>query len=80
MASTGEKIAAELKALIEEGGTLLDATRKEDRATFVRGYHLWYTRALAVMRTLLPDREAEFRRLYEKGSKKEGPQLWFLHD
>ena len=82
MASTTEKIAAELKSLVEQGGNLLEAAEKKKWAAFAAPYQQWYTRALAVVRSLMPDREADFRRLYDRDPKRKSfdPQTYTLED
>ncbi|GAF86384.1 unnamed protein product, partial [marine sediment metagenome] len=74
MASTADKIRAEIEALSAEGGALLvqvrDEKQKAKRLPFAAKYHTWYTRALAVARVLVPDRLDEFRRLYERNDKR----------
>lgn len=73
MTSTAERIAGEVKGLVTEGTDLLDHVRKEkpaDVLPFTARYHVWYTRALPAIRTLVPDRMEEFRRQYERDGKR----------
>jgi hypothetical protein len=75
MASVKDRIAAEMEALAQEGSELVNAMAKKDQAFFLNHYHLWYTRALAVVHHLIPDRETEFRRLYDRDSKRKAFDL-----
>ena len=58
-----ERMRQELDMLIENGAELTQ-TMGKDRIKFMSKYHEWYTRSLAVVHHLLPDRLAEFERLY----------------
>jgi len=82
MASTSERIADDLQALVKDGAELLQATADKKQLTFLEGYHQWYTRALAVVRHLIPDREVEFRRLYDRDSRRKtlDPVTYALED
>ena len=68
MKETHKKIRQELDALVETGIEL--ARSIGDHSKFLPGYHGWYTRSLAVVRHLLPDRLAEFERLYHLDNRK----------
>jgi hypothetical protein len=72
MTSTTDTIREELDALVKSGVKLLPkiAGEKRDISKFITGYHPWYTRALAVVRHLLPDRLADFQRLYHLEKRK----------
>ena len=82
MGSVTDKIAGELKALGDEGVGLLEAVHDKNIANFMARYQRWYTRALAVVRTLMPDRETEFRRLYDRDARRKrfDPETFTLED
>ena len=63
-----KKIRQELDALVKTGAEMLQSIG--DPSKFVSEYHRWYTRSLAVVRHLLPDRLAEFERLYHLDRRK----------
>jgi hypothetical protein len=65
MSSVGERIRKELEVLVEQGSELVAELDKEGDAKFRFEYQSWYTRALPVVEQLLPERLAEFTRLYE---------------
>jgi len=86
MKGINKKIRQELDALINKGDELREILRKlaldanpkkipEDYAdryvTFIREYHGWYTRSLAVVRHIIPDRLEEFERLYHIDKRKD---------
>lgn len=62
MKEVHKKIRQELDALVKTGAELAQSIG--DYSKFWPGYHGWYTRSLAVVHHLLPDRLAEFERLY----------------
>ena len=70
---TQAKIASEIDGLVSEGKemlkTILD-NKPGDVLPVARKYHGWYTRALAVVKNLVPDRLDEFRRQYERDPKR----------
>jgi len=68
MKETHKKIRQELDALVKTGTELAQSIG--DYSKFLLGYHGWYTRSLAVVRHLLPDRLAEFERLYHLDNRK----------
>ena len=68
MKETHKKIRQELDALVKTGTELAQSIG--DHSKFLPGYHGWYTRSLAVVRHLLPDRLAEFERLYHLDNRK----------
>ena len=68
MKETHKKIRQELDALVKTGMELAQSIG--DYSKFVPGYHGWYTRSLVVVRHLLPDRLAEFERLYHLDNRK----------
>jgi hypothetical protein len=82
MASVTEQIAGELQALVQEGGGLLKTTEQKDLPGFAQRYQSWYTRALSVVRHLIPDRETDFRRLYDRDTRRKGfsPETYTLED
>jgi hypothetical protein len=73
-ASVAERLRQEIDALVREGRELSDNVRQANPAEVVLGfsehYQKWYTRALAVVRTLALERLDEFRRLYEGDQKR----------
>ena len=70
MKGATNKIKEELDNLVKEGFEL--AISKEKKfSKFKGGYQKWYTRSLAVVRHLLPDRLAEFERLYHQDKRKD---------
>jgi len=73
-ASVAERLRREIDALVREGRELSDNVRQANPAEVVLGfserYQKWYTRALAVVRTLALERLDEFRRLYEGDEKR----------
>ena len=68
MKETHKKIRQELDALVKTGTEMAQSIG--DRSKFTHKYHGWYTRSLAVVRHLLPDRLAEFERLYYQDNRK----------
>jgi hypothetical protein len=64
MVGVRERISRELESLIEEGSQLLESLRTKKATDFDKGYQTWYTRALAVVKQLIPERLDEFTRLY----------------
>ena len=70
MTNTREQIRKELRELIEEAPKVL--SYKKGIGIFVmRDYQSWYSRALATVRQLLPDRLQEFEELYRAEKRKE---------
>ena len=68
MKEVHKKIRQELDALVKTGAELAQSIG--DYSKFWPGYHGWYTRSLAVVHHLLPDRLAEFERLYHLDNRK----------
>ena len=68
MKETHKKIRQELDALVKTGTEL--AQNIGDYSKFMSEYQGWYTQSLAVVRHLLPDRLAEFERLYHLDKRK----------
>ena len=65
MINTRERISKELENLVEQGPELLrDLRTTKDGLKFRSEYQTWYTRALAVIKQLIPERLDEFTRLY----------------
>jgi len=64
MSNVRELITSGLENLIEEGSQLLKELKTKDAAEFKREYQGWYTRALSVVKQLIPERLDEFTRLY----------------
>jgi len=76
------RIEAELKALVEEGFKMAahfaTKPRKETPVALV-DYQGWYTRALAAVRALLPDRLDEFVQLYRPSRRSEKELTWLSY-
>ena len=70
MPSLAERIAGELDALISEGIDLLESIGEETQNVFIPKYQGWYTRALAVVRQLIPERLSDFQRQYCQEKRK----------
>jgi len=69
MADTREHIAKEIEGLVAQGAQLLTELAEGDSSKFRGGYQIWYTRALAVVQQLIPERLDEFIRLYDEKDK-----------
>ena len=73
-----DDIKNEIKELLEEFNKIRDALvpkEGEENASdfkyFVYNYDLWYTKALNIVKNLLPDREKDFISLYKNEKRKE---------
>lgn len=64
MANVRERIGKELENLMEQGVQLFRDLHTKDALKFKSEYQTWYTRALAVVKQLIPERLDEFTRLY----------------
>lgn len=65
MTNVRERVHKELEDLIEQGEQLVkDLGTTKNATNFKRDYQGWYTRALAVIKQLIPERLAEFTSLY----------------
>ncbi len=64
MSNMRDRIREELKGLVEQGLELLEDSRSKDPKNFRKDYQTWYTRTLAVVKQLIPERLDEFARLY----------------
>jgi len=64
MANVKERISEELDNLMKQGAQLFQNLRTKDATRFKSEYQTWYTRALAVVKQLIPERLDEFTRLY----------------
>ena len=69
MTDSRDEIRGELHSLLEQGNSLLapDKRRKGGKTSigdFQARYQDWYTKAVAVIRQLMPDRVNEFEGLY----------------
>lgn len=64
MANIRGRISDEIEALLREGLYLARELKKADDSKFRAGYQIWYTRALAVVKQLIPERLDELTRLY----------------
>lgn len=71
MSGALEKIRAELDALLKDGMTLAEGFESRDAVKLKTGYQNWYTRALSVVRVLLPERVEEFEGLYREPKRKD---------
>jgi hypothetical protein len=67
-----DDLKSELSTLVKDGTVLLAALVKGDDADFLFPYQDWYTKSLAAVRALAPDRLEEFRRYYEPDPKRKG--------
>ena len=76
MAGVAQKIAEEVNTLVADGRALLEHVQNnrdfKKVLEFAALYHHWYTRALAVVTALVPERLDEFRRQYERSEKRKG--------
>ena len=84
MASSKEKIVAEVKALCEEGrkihireinnvrpDLISESGKKEvGKGPIRQEYQTWYTRSIAIIRSLIPERLKEFVECYEPDQKR----------
>jgi len=68
--SKREVIRKELESLYVEGANLAVAFQKGEEKQFAFDYQRWYTKALAAVSSLAPERLAEFRRYYEIDPKR----------
>lgn len=73
-----ENMKQELKGLIKEGKTLYQYLIKDEKTgnlpqlvSFIRDYEKWYSKALVVVRVLLPTRVEDFSLMYQPKSRKE---------
>lgn len=68
-----ERIIKELANLIEEGSKLLQEGQKNDMqlGAFGPKYESWYTKALAVVTQIIPERLPEFKEAYRHEKRKE---------
>jgi len=69
MREQGEAVRNALDDLIKEGLQLLESSSLD---ALRRSYQRWYTRSLALVQHLLPDRVNEFTLLYEGSEKQRG--------
>ncbi|HEY56094.1 MAG TPA: hypothetical protein G4N90_01500 [Dehalococcoidia bacterium] len=69
MASVKERISKELEAIIEEGAQLATELGKKRDEKLTRNYQVWYSKALPVVKQLLPERLNEFTNLYDSKGK-----------
>jgi hypothetical protein len=68
--SKRELIRKEIAALYEEGAHLVKSLQDKKAKQFPYDYQSWYTRAIAAVAILAPDRLAEFRGYYEINPKR----------
>ncbi len=75
MANLRDEIAKELDGLIREGASLLKSFDDKQKEQIPKlssiEYQSWYTKALAVVRQLMPDRLKEFVELYKIEKRKD---------
>ncbi len=71
MTGLREKFESELKALVKTGLAMSLAFEKAKTREVLGKYQAWYTRALATVRNLLPDRLEEIVWLYQPDRKRE---------
>jgi hypothetical protein len=76
MINSREEIKKELESLIDEGTSLIknalsNYEEKKDPIIDSSEYQYWYTKALSVVRQLIPDRLYEFEELYKMKKRKE---------
>lgn len=65
------KIEAELRDLVSKGIEIVKEFDKNPKRESLFSYQTWYTRALSVVREVLPDRLEEFSQLYKPDRKSE---------
>lgn len=70
MSDSREAIRKELDSLLKQGDSFVEKQRKGERVSTFE-YQSWYTKALAVVRQLMPDRLNEFQALYKIENRKE---------
>lgn len=68
--SKHEAIRKEIEALYDDGTKLAVAFQNVKDTQFQYDYQRWYTKALKVVASLAPDRQAEFRGYYEIDPKR----------
>ena len=66
MPNVRERIGNELKSLLKEGLQLMVRLTNKDVDNFRSSYQTWYTRGLAVVQQLIPERLAEFTSMYDE--------------
>jgi len=68
-----ERIIKELSGLVNEGSKLLEDGQKEGvvLGSFAPRYESWYTKALAVVTQIIPERLPEFKEAYHRENRKE---------
>lgn len=76
-----KELKQEIEKLIEDGEKLYSALILEEKNQerkhckdlpyFIRNYEAWYTKALAVIKQITPDRYSDFIKLYSEGKRKE---------
>lgn len=66
MSSIRERIGKEVEALIEQSLQLMAELGKKKDEKFRSAYQIWYTRALPIVRQLVPERLDEFTSLYNE--------------
>ena len=70
-----EDVKKALSTLDDEGTDIIDKMQPEDGGPgeyMFFEYHAWYTKALAAVRSLAPDRLAEFRGYFEPDPRRKG--------
>jgi len=64
MSNLRERAKRGLKGLIDEGKRLIGELNEQEASEFTWNYQTWYTKALSIVKQLLPDRLKEFTVLY----------------
>jgi hypothetical protein len=66
-----DEILEEAKQLLEKGMNLqIDASKKNDLGSLNMLYQVWYTKALAVVKQLTPERTLDFIEAYKLDRRK----------
>ena len=72
-----DDLKKEIKEIINDGSKLLDAINFNEKGEtadisyFICNYEIWYSKALPVIKQLLPDRLNDFTLLYKNEKRKE---------
>ena len=73
MATKIDQIRAELQGLIPKGASMLEAGQKDDfdLVQLALDYEAWYTKALAAISQVAPERKAEFIDAYRRDKRRD---------
>lgn len=87
---TSEEIKNELQLLLKEADQLFNSLKSKENSTvysptdyifFINAYDLWYSKALNIVKNLLPDRVNDFILLYRNDKRKEiRPSTYTISD